>query len=89
MQLADGSRVGCTLSLIAFISFSSQIFIIYPSHGRKVSPELLQLLGPFNVLVFFVFLNYALVLYTDPGRVPREWVRSPYSYQEELTESGT
>jgi palmitoyltransferase ZDHHC6 len=41
--------VGLTVSLIAFISYSSQISIIWPWYGREVSVDLLFLLGPFKL----------------------------------------
>ena len=37
-----------TYCLISFISYSSQIFIIWPWYGREVSIELLTLLVPFK-----------------------------------------
>lgn len=40
--------VGFTLFLISFISYSSQIFIIWPWYGRELSVELLMLLVPFK-----------------------------------------
>ena len=40
--------VAFTTSLIAFISYSSQIFVIWPWYGRELSVELLQLLLPFK-----------------------------------------
>lgn len=40
--------VGFTTSLIIFIAYSSQIFIIWPWYGRVLSVELLQLLLPFK-----------------------------------------
>ncbi|KAI0067973.1 zf-DHHC-domain-containing protein [Artomyces pyxidatus] len=65
--------VGLTLSLISFISYSSQIFIIWPWYGREVSIELLTLLVPFNVLVGLLLWNYWLCVLTDPGGVPNNW----------------
>jgi hypothetical protein len=44
--------VGLTSSLIAFIAYSSQLFIIWPWYGRELSVDLLLLLVPFkSVLV--------------------------------------
>ena len=40
--------VGLTLSLIGFIAYSSQIFIIWPWYGRELSVSLLTLLAPFK-----------------------------------------
>ena len=61
-------------SLISFIGFSSQLFIILPTSTS--SSSLLRLLGPFNILLGLVFWNYYLCLTTDPGGVPNNWVRS-------------
>ncbi|KAH7338954.1 DHHC palmitoyltransferase-domain-containing protein [Rhizoctonia solani] len=65
--------VGFTISLISFISFSSQIFIIWPWYGRTLSVPLLKLLVPFNILVGMVFWNYIWTVRTDPGTVPKAW----------------
>ncbi|TDL20993.1 zf-DHHC-domain-containing protein [Rickenella mellea] len=65
--------VGFTTALIAFISYSSQIFIIWPWYGRELTTELLVLLVPFNFLVGMLYWNYYLCVATDPGRVPKNW----------------
>ncbi|KAL5519461.1 PFA4 [Sanghuangporus vaninii] len=73
--------VGFTICLIAFIAYSSQIFIIWPWYGRELSVDLLTLLLPFNFLVGMIYWNYYLAVTTDPGRVPRGW--SPDTHSEE------
>ncbi|CEL56154.1 Palmitoyltransferase PFA4 OS=Cryptococcus neoformans var, neoformans serotype D (strain B-3501A) GN=PFA4 PE=3 SV=1 [Rhizoctonia solani AG-1 IB] len=76
--------VGFTLSLISFISYSSQIFIIWPWYGRTLSIPLLKLLVPFNILVGMVFWNYIWTVRTDPGTVPKGWkpdLRSTEGYE--------
>ncbi|KAJ1302776.1 hypothetical protein OPQ81_003084 [Rhizoctonia solani] len=76
--------VGFTLSLISFISYSSQIFIIWPWYGRTLSIPLLKLLVPFNILVGMVFWNYIWTVRTDPGTVPKSWkpdLRSAEGYE--------
>lgn len=40
-----------TSFLIAFISYSSQTFIIWPWYGREFSIDLLKLLVPFKYVV--------------------------------------
>ncbi|KAJ7610808.1 zf-DHHC-domain-containing protein [Roridomyces roridus] len=65
--------VNLVLLLISFISYSSQIFIIWPWYGRVLSVELVVLLLPFNILVGMLLWNYFLVVYTDPGQVPDNW----------------
>lgn len=40
--------VGFVLSLIFFIAYSSQIFIIWPWYGNELSVELIVLLLPFK-----------------------------------------
>ncbi|KAI0354615.1 zf-DHHC-domain-containing protein [Trametes cingulata] len=65
--------VSFTTCLIAFIAYSSQIFIIWPWYGREFSIELLELLLPFNILVALLLWNYALCVTTDPGGVPPNW----------------
>ncbi|KAF9469816.1 DHHC palmitoyltransferase-domain-containing protein [Collybia nuda] len=65
--------VNFVLCLICFISYSSQIFVIWPWYGSVVSVELLALLVPFNTLVGMLLWNYFLCVVTDPGRVPDDW----------------
>ncbi|KAF6766725.1 palmitoyltransferase PFA4 [Ephemerocybe angulata] len=65
--------VGLVVSLISFIAYSSQIFIIWPWYGREWTVELVTLLLPFNVLVAILFWNYYLCVSTDPGTVPSGW----------------
>ncbi|OCF55869.1 palmitoyltransferase PFA4 [Kwoniella mangroviensis CBS 10435] len=64
--------IGTSL-LISFISFSSQIFVVWPWYGRVISVDLLKLLVPFNFCVFMVFWNYRLCVITPPGGVPHGW----------------
>lgn len=69
-------RVGGTTLLIAFLAYSSQLFIIIPYY--RYTPDLtpawlLAFLVPFNALVALIFTNYYLCVRTDPGSVPREW----------------
>ncbi|EJC98733.1 zf-DHHC-domain-containing protein [Fomitiporia mediterranea MF3/22] len=73
--------VGFTTCLIAFIAYSSQVFVIWPWYGRAFSVELLQLLLPFNFLVGMLYWNYYLTVTTDPGRVPKYW--EPDTHSEE------
>ncbi|EGF99803.1 uncharacterized protein MELLADRAFT_40044 [Melampsora larici-populina 98AG31] len=66
-------RIGGTVSLIAFLAYTSQIFIIIPLFPSVWDHECLRLLVPFNLLVLMIFVNYALCVTTDPGRVPKDW----------------
>ncbi|GAA5905286.1 DHHC family palmitoyltransferase [Sporobolomyces salmoneus] len=68
--------VGGTVLLISFIGFTSQLFVILPSfphHKGLRDTELWKLLGPFNVLLFLLYWNYALTVRTNPGNVPSHW----------------
>ncbi|KAF9531906.1 DHHC palmitoyltransferase-domain-containing protein [Crepidotus variabilis] len=65
--------VNFVLSLICFIAYSSQIFILWPWYGNVLSVELVTLLLPFNILVGLLLWNYFLCVFTDPGRVPAGW----------------
>lgn len=65
--------VGGTTCLIAFLAFTSQLFIIWPWYGRELSVDLLLLLVPFNALVGMLYWNYYLSVTTNPGTVPRGW----------------
>jgi palmitoyltransferase len=42
------ARLAGTILLISFISFSSQIGVIWPWYGRELSVDLLKLLLPFK-----------------------------------------
>ncbi|KAG8832698.1 Palmitoyltransferase, partial [Serendipita sp. 400] len=72
-QLAGRIWVSGVTLLIAFIAYSSQIFIIWPWYGHEVTVELLVLLVPFNTLVAFLYWNYFLCVYSDPGTPPDNW----------------
>ena len=48
-------RVGGTLVLISWISFSSQIFIVWPWYGRTLSIDLLKMLVPFKSAICLTF----------------------------------
>lgn len=50
--------VGFVLCLISFISYSSQIFIIWPWYGREWSVELVTLLAPFKYVLSSIFLGF-------------------------------
>ncbi|ETW87155.1 hypothetical protein HETIRDRAFT_166687 [Heterobasidion irregulare TC 32-1] len=65
--------VGATLSLISFIAYSSQIFIIWPWYGRELSVDLITLLGPFNAFIGLLLWNYWKCVVSDPGSVPDRW----------------
>jgi hypothetical protein len=85
--------VTLTTALICFISYTPQIFIIWPWYGRELSMELLALLVPFKYVLIFalccsihetfcksisvgiLLYNYYLCITTDPGGVPKGWVR--------------
>ncbi|ORY29956.1 DHHC palmitoyltransferase-domain-containing protein [Naematelia encephala] len=69
----DRIWIGGTISLISFIAFSSQIFVVWPQYGREFSVDLIKLLFPFNCLIFMVFWNYRLCVITPPGGVPQGW----------------
>lgn len=71
--------VTLTLLLISFLGFSSQLFIVLPSYSRGLSdPECVKLLVVFNALLGGLYGNYWLTVRTDPGRVPRGWVRCSF-----------
>ncbi|KAF8625214.1 hypothetical protein AX15_005516 [Amanita polypyramis BW_CC] len=65
--------VALVLSLISFIAYSSQIFVIWPWYGSVWSVDLVKLLLPFNILVAMLLWNYYLCVAIDPGRVPNNW----------------
>ncbi|PFH52267.1 hypothetical protein AMATHDRAFT_140409 [Amanita thiersii Skay4041] len=65
--------VAFVLSLISFIAYSSQIFIIWPWYHSTLSVDLIMLLLPFNILVGMLLWNYYLSVTIDPGRVPVNW----------------
>ncbi|KDQ15704.1 hypothetical protein BOTBODRAFT_285774 [Botryobasidium botryosum FD-172 SS1] len=72
-RLAGRLWVTFTSLLIAFIAYTSQIFVFWPWYGREFSVEFLIAVGPFNVLVGLLYWNYFLTVRTDAGRVPDNW----------------
>ncbi|EMD34715.1 hypothetical protein CERSUDRAFT_116907 [Gelatoporia subvermispora B] len=72
-RLSGRLFVGCTTALICFISYSPQIFVVWPWYGSELSTELLSLIIPFNILVGMLLWNYCLSVVTDPGRIPPSW----------------
>ncbi|KAL1923655.1 uncharacterized protein VTP21DRAFT_8635 [Calcarisporiella thermophila] len=71
--------VGVTI-LIAFIAYTSQIFIFWRFLGGW-GRDALYILGPFNIIVLMIFWNYYLACVTDPGRPPKGW--KPAKVEEE------
>ncbi|KAI0785389.1 hypothetical protein BC629DRAFT_1582404 [Irpex lacteus] len=65
--------VTCTLFLISFIGYTSQIWIIWPWYGSELSVQLITLLLPFNALLGMLWWNYYLCVNTNPGEVPKSW----------------
>ncbi|KAI0348281.1 zf-DHHC-domain-containing protein [Trametopsis cervina] len=62
-----------TVFLIAFIGYTSQIWIIWPWYGHELSVQLIVLLLPFNALLGMLWWNYYLCVATNPGEVPKSW----------------
>ncbi|KZT62662.1 zf-DHHC-domain-containing protein [Calocera cornea HHB12733] len=62
-----------TCVLIAFIAYSSQVFLFFPWYGSVISVDFLWAMVPFNILVAMIWWNYYLVVMTDPGRIPEGW----------------
>ncbi|KAJ3051460.1 Palmitoyltransferase [Rhizophlyctis rosea] len=58
------------LVLITFIPVTTQLFIFLPwlAYHRERNPYIW--LGPFNILVLSIWVNYFLGVFTDPGKVP-------------------
>ncbi|BEI81673.1 hypothetical protein CcaverHIS002_0208330 [Cutaneotrichosporon cavernicola] len=65
--------VSVTTSLIAFISYTSQIWVFWPWYGREWSWDFLKIMIPFNLCVAMVWWNYRLCVITPPGHVPAGW----------------
>ncbi|PWN29657.1 zf-DHHC-domain-containing protein, partial [Jaminaea rosea] len=65
-----------TITLISFLAYSSQFFILIPywlsTPGVSLTTMALYLV-PFNIGVAFIFYNYYLVVFTSPGDVPPAW----------------
>ncbi|KAI9016556.1 DHHC palmitoyltransferase-domain-containing protein [Phycomyces nitens] len=59
--------------IIAFVAYTSQIFVLWKSLGGAVAHTFF-VLAPFNVFIIFVYINYALTCTTDPGTVPPNWM---------------
>ncbi|KAF8324127.1 zf-DHHC-domain-containing protein [Clavulina sp. PMI_390] len=72
-KLVERLWVGGTTSLIGFIAYTSQIFVLWPWYGREFSVQLLSVLGPFNILVGILYWNYFSTVHTPPGNTPPGW----------------
>ena len=57
--------VAGTTCLICFITFSPQIFVIWPWYGRVFSVELIELLLPFKYVLFSYRIDSSLILVTS------------------------
>ncbi|WFC98016.1 protein S-acyltransferase [Malassezia yamatoensis] len=67
-----------------FLSMTPQLFVMLPYYRMTRSfsfEQLLRALVPFNILVAYMFLTYAICLSSDAGGVPRGW--SPDEAMEE------
>ncbi|ORY97762.1 DHHC palmitoyltransferase-domain-containing protein [Syncephalastrum racemosum] len=73
--------VATVILLTTFISYTSQIFVIWPFLGGA-SLHTLFILIPLNVFVIMIYLNYALVCLTDPGTVPVNWIPDSQTHME-------
>ncbi|OAD08697.1 Zn(2)-C6 fungal-specific transcription factor, partial [Mucor lusitanicus CBS 277.49] len=60
---------------ILFITYSSQIFVIWPFLGAA-NMHSIAILVPLNFFVLMALINYFLTCKTDPGSVPNRWVSS-------------
>lgn len=60
---------------ILFITYSSQIFVIWPFLGAA-NIHSIFILVPLNFFVLMALINYFLTCKTDPGSVPSRWVMS-------------
>lgn len=58
---------------ILFITYTSQIFVIWPYLGAA-SIHSVFILVPLNFSVAMALINYFLTCKTDPGSVPVRWV---------------
>ncbi|RUP47109.1 hypothetical protein BC936DRAFT_146125 [Jimgerdemannia flammicorona] len=63
------------LTLITIITLSSQIMVFWPFLGGATLRTYL-VLGPLNVFVILIYVNYYLATTTDPGAVPLHYVRA-------------
>lgn len=67
---------------ILFITYSSQIFVIWPFLGAA-NMHSIAILVPLNFFVLMALINYFLTCKTDPGSVPNRWVSSLCSLWKE------
>ncbi|KAJ3102121.1 Palmitoyltransferase [Phlyctochytrium planicorne] len=59
--------------LITYIPISSQIFIFYTWLSFRSEWNVYKWLGPFNVVVLSIWINYFLACTSDPGAVPPDY----------------
>ncbi|GJJ78833.1 palmitoyltransferase ZDHHC6 [Entomortierella parvispora] len=88
-MLFTGSRyivAGVTL-LIAYIAITSQVFVFVPWLSTISTTRMLQVLGPFNLGVAFIYWHYYLACTTEPGSPPPGWGDPKSKTEESLSSS--
>jgi hypothetical protein len=73
--------VSFVATMILFIAYTSQIFVIWPYLGSANLHSIL-ILVPLNFFVVMVLINYFLTCKTDPGSVPARWIPRQQAYIE-------
>ncbi|KAI8647394.1 DHHC palmitoyltransferase-domain-containing protein [Parasitella parasitica] len=66
---------------ILFITYTSQIFVIWPYLGAATIHSIL-ILVPLNFFVVMALINYFLTCKTDPGAVPTRWIPRQQAFIE-------
>jgi palmitoyltransferase len=65
--------VALVATMILFIAYTSQVFVIWPYLGLNKLNSIL-IIVPLNFFVAMIMINYFLTCKVDPGSVPSRWV---------------
>jgi hypothetical protein len=68
--------VAFVITLISFLQLTVNFYVLGPALGGWTSLFAQKILGPMNILLISLYVNYYLACTTDPGTIPEGWVRS-------------
>ncbi|CAO0794324.1 unnamed protein product [Mucor circinelloides] len=80
-QIKGPFTVASVTITILFITYSSQIFVIWPFLGAA-NIHSIFILVPLNFFVLMALINYFLTCKTDPGSVPARWIPRQQAFIE-------
>jgi palmitoyltransferase len=66
--------VAFVTTFITYLQISTNFYILGPALGGWFTLRAQQILGPMNILLISLYVNYYLACTTDPGSTPEGWV---------------